>query len=76
MTYSYKATFQDLRDALDVAQLMSTTTPDNAERDTLGDMLKAFTGLFALLADAISDVEYELAKDSGTLDMFDGEEAR
>ena len=73
MTHNYKATFQDLRDALDVARIMSTSTPDGADKATLTAMLEAFKDAKWLLTDIIGDLDYELAKDSGTMDMFDGE---
>jgi hypothetical protein len=71
MPHNYKAQFQDLRDALDVARLMATSTPDSADRDQLDDMLAAFREAQCFLADAISDIEYEIGKADGTtIDMF------
>ena len=76
MTHNYKAQYQDLRDVLDTARIMATSTPDGADKATLTAMLEAFRDAEWLLTDVISDLDYELAKDSGTMDMFDGEDAR
>ena len=73
MKRNYKTQYQDLRDVLDIARVMATSTPDNVDNNTLVDMLQAFRDAEWLLTDAISDVEYELAKDNGTLDMFNEE---
>ena len=73
MTYNYKAQYQDLRDALDAARVMATSTPDGADKATLENMLYAFRDAEWLLTAAIGDLEYELARDTATLDIFDGE---
>jgi hypothetical protein len=71
MPHNYKAQYQDLRDALDAARVMATSTPDGADRDTLDDMLAAFREAQCFLSDAISDLEHEIAKADGTTpDMF------
>jgi hypothetical protein len=65
------AQYQDLRDALDAARVVATSTPDGADRDVLDDMLAAFREASCFLSDTISDIEYEIAKETdSTLDMF------
>jgi hypothetical protein len=71
MPHNYKAQYQDLRDALDLARLMANLTPDGADRDQLDDMLAAFREAQCFLSDAISDLEHEIGKADGTTpDMF------
>jgi hypothetical protein len=71
MSRALAAQYQDLRDSLDAARLMATSTHDGADRDQLDDMLAAFREASCFLADTISDLEYEIAKETdSTLDMF------
>jgi hypothetical protein len=71
MSAVLKAQYQDLRDALDTARVVATSTHDGSDRDQLDDMLKAFVEAYGALGDVISDLEYELAKETdNTLDMF------
>jgi hypothetical protein len=73
MKRNYKTQYQDLRDALDAARVMATSTPDGADKATLTAMLDAFRDAEWLLTDVISDLDYELARDTATLDIFDEE---
>jgi len=73
MRRNYRAEYQYMRDVLDAARVMATSTPDGAEKATLENMLYAFRDAEWLLTAAIGDLEYELARDTATLDIFDGE---
>ena len=65
------AQFQDLRDALDVARVEATCTPEGYDRDALEASLEIYSDLAGRLADVISDLKHEIAKATGsTLDMF------
>ena len=71
MSAVLKAQFQDLRDALDVARVEATCTPEGYDRDALEASLEIYSDLAGRLAEVISDLKYELAKATGsTLDMF------
>jgi hypothetical protein len=71
MNRALAAQYQDLRDSLDVARLMATYSPEGADRDALDEMLAAFREAQCFLSDTISDLEYEIAKETdSTLDMF------
>jgi hypothetical protein len=66
-----KAQYQDLRDALDIARLEATCTPDGYDRDALEASLEIYSDLAGRLAEVISDLKHEIAKATGsTLDMF------
>ena len=71
MSAVLKAQYQDLRDALDVARVEATCTPEGYDQDALEASLEIYSDLAGRLADVISDLKYELAKATGsTLDMF------
>lgn len=65
------AQYQDLRDALDAARVVATSTHDGSDRDQLDDMLKVFVEAYGALGAVISDIEYEIAKETdSTPDLF------
>ena len=71
MSAVLKAQYQDLRDALDIASVEATCTPDGYDRDALEASLEIYSDLAGRLAEVISDLKHEIAQfDGSTLDMF------